>query len=151
MYLDTKISLVCSHYNSFYIKTTEFSTCVWSLTHLSAVIADTFQDDSRLCSSTADQTLHLWPRKHWKPPQTPQELRTGRQMLFYVKPFLSFALRSFFWPSVFPCTCQPSNSVLSFTLLCHLRGQSLKFTGLAHVHHTERQMKIKLQTNLFFI
>ncbi len=52
---------------------------------------------------------------------------------------------------VFPCKCQPSNSVLSFTLLRHLRGQSSKFTGPAHVHHTERQMKIKLQSDLFFI
>ncbi len=37
---------------------------------------------------------------------------------------------------VFPCKCQPSNSVLSFTLLRHLRGQSSKFTGLC-VHHRE--------------
>lgn len=137
MYLDTKISLVCSHYNSFYIKTTEFSTCVWSLTHLSAVIADTFQDDSRLCSSTADQTLHLWPRKHWKPPQTPQEQRTGRQMLFYVKLFLSFALRSFFWPLSSPvnASLQTASSPSPCSVIWGVKVQS---SQVWHMFITQR-------------
>ncbi|XP_043114671.1 paired box protein Pax-3b isoform X3 [Puntigrus tetrazona] len=35
-----------------------------------------------------------------------------------------------FDPSVFPSKRQPSNSVLSFTPLCHLRGQRSKFTAI---------------------
>lgn len=97
----------------------------------------TFQDDSCLCSSSADQTLHLkTSSKHL------QNNGQGDRCYFMSNSciFLSFtgSLRSFLWPAVFPCKCQPSNRDLSFTLLHHLRGQSVKFTGLAHVHHRER-------------